>query len=100
MENHALRLAVDRGLSAKLEYVRVNAQMCFRFLAQLPISKKTISTTETDADIMTKVLSALRDRELCRPDFDLDAVPEASVMAPRSDVQDGKVWVRRKPVFS
>ena len=29
---------------------------------------------------MTKVLSAVRHRELCKTDFDFDAVPEASVM--------------------
>ena len=29
---------------------------------------------------MTKVLSAVRHRELCKTDFDLDAVPEASVI--------------------
>ena len=29
---------------------------------------------------MTKVLSAVRHQELCKTDFDLDAVPEASIM--------------------
>ena len=29
---------------------------------------------------MTKVLSAVRHRELCKTDFDVDAVPAASIM--------------------
>ena len=39
-----------------------------------------VGTAENEADIMTKVLSAMRHRELCKTDFDLDAAPEASVM--------------------
>ena len=30
---------------------------------------------------MTKVLSAIRHRDLCKTDFDLDGVPVASIMA-------------------
>ena len=43
--------------------------------AQLPISLHPEGTAENEADIMTKVLSAVRHRELCKTDFDLDAVP-------------------------
>ena len=53
-----------------------------RFISdtQLPISLHRVSTTEKEADIMTKVLSAARHRELCKTDFDLAAVPAASIM--------------------
>ena len=44
-----------------------------------PITLHRVSSTENEADIMTN-LSAVRHRELCRKDFDLVAVPEASVM--------------------
>ena len=54
-----------------------------------------VSTTENTADIMIKVLSAVRHRELCRPDVDLDAVPEASVMAPRSFVSSRRLATSR-----
>ena len=40
-----------------------------------------VSTTENEADVMTKVLSAVRHRELCPTDFDLDGEPAASVMS-------------------
>ena len=76
----ALRMAVSRGSSGKLGHLRVHADTCFRFLAQLPISPHWVSTTENEADIMTKVLSAVRHRELCKTDFDLDGVPVASFM--------------------
>ena len=76
VDNDALRMAVSRGSSAKLGH----ADTCYRFLAQLPISLHRVSTTENEADIMTKVLSAVRDRELCKTDFDLDGVPMASIM--------------------
>ena len=39
-----------------------------------------VSTIENEADIVTKVLSATRHRELCKTDFDLDEVPVASNM--------------------
>ena len=80
MDNGALRLAVGRGSSAKLGHLRVHAETCFRFPGQLPITLHRVSATENEVDIMTKFLSAVRHRELCRTDFDLDAVPEASVM--------------------
>ena len=80
VDNHALRLAVQRGSSAKLGHLRVHAETCFRFLAQLPISLHRVGTAENEADIMTKVLSSVRHRELCKTDFDLDAVPEVSIM--------------------
>ena len=80
VDSDALRLAVGRGSSAKLGHLRVHAKTCFRFLAQIPITLHRVSTTENEADIMTKVLSAVRHRELCRTDYDLDAVPEASAM--------------------
>ena len=81
MDNGALHMAVGRGSSAKLGHLRVHADTCFRFLAQLPISLHRVSTTENEADIMTKVLSAVRHRQLCRTDVDLDAVPAASIVA-------------------
>ena len=81
VDNDALRMAVSRGSSAKLGHLRVHADTCFRFRAQLPISLHRVSTTENEADIMTKVLSAVRHRELCKTDFDLDGVPMASIMA-------------------
>ena len=80
VDNDALRMAVSRGFSAKLGHLRVDADTCFRFLAQLPISLHRVSMTENEADIMTKVLSALRHRELFKTDFDLDGVPVASIM--------------------
>ena len=54
--------------------------MFFDTLAQLPISLYRVSTTENEAHIMTKVLSAARYRELCRTDFDFDAVNVVSIM--------------------
>ena len=80
VDNDALRLAVQRGSSAKLGHLRVHAGTCFRLLAQLPISLHRVGTAENEADIMTKVLSAVRHPEISKIDFDLDAVPEASVM--------------------
>ena len=80
VDNDALRMSVSRGSSAKLGHLRVHADTCFRFLAQLPISLHRVSTTENEADIMTKVLSGVRHRELCKTDFDLDGVPVASIM--------------------
>ena len=80
VDNDALRMVVSRGSSAKLGHLRVHADTCFRFLAQLPISLHRVSTTENEADIMTKVLSAVRHQELCKTDSDLDAVPAASIM--------------------
>ena len=68
VDNDALRMAMSRGSSAKLGHLRVHADTCFRFLAQLPMSLHRVSTTENEADIMTKVLSAV----LCKTDFDLD----------------------------
>ena len=73
MDNDAQRMAVSRGSSAKLGHLRVHADTRFHFLAQLPISLHR-------ADIMTKVLSAVGHQELCKTDFDLDAVPAASFM--------------------
>ena len=84
VDNDALRLAVGRGSSAKLGHLHVHADTCFRFLAQLPISLHRVSTTECEADITTKVLSAVRHRELCKTDFD-----HASVMAPRMMAKSG-----------
>ena len=81
VDNDALRSAVGRGSSAKLGHLLVHAETCFRSMAKLPITLHRVSTTENEADIMTKVLSAVGHRELCRTDLDLDAVPEASVMA-------------------
>ena len=46
VDNDALRSAVGRGSSAKLGHVRVHAETCFRFLAQLPISLHRVGTTE------------------------------------------------------
>ena len=80
VDNDALRLAVHRGSPAKLGHLRVHAETCFRLLAQPPISLHRVGTAENEADIMTKVLSAVRHRQLCKTDFDLDAVLEASVM--------------------
>ena len=60
VDHDALRMAVSRGSSAKLGHLRVHAETCFRFLAHLPISLHRVSTTENEADIMTKVLSAVR----------------------------------------
>ena len=60
VDSDALRLAVGRGSSAKLGPLRVHADTCFRFLAQRPISLHRVFTTENEADIMTKVLSAVR----------------------------------------
>ena len=78
VDNDALHMVVIRGSSAKLGHLRVHATTCFRFLAQLPISLHRVSTTENEADSMTKVLSAMRHRELCKTDFDLDGVPVGS----------------------
>ena len=80
VDNDALRMAVSRGSSAKLGHLRVHADTCFWFLAQLTISLHRVSRTENEADIMTKVLSAVRHRELCKIDFDLDGVPVARIM--------------------
>ena len=80
VDNDALHMAVGRGSSAKLGHLRVHADTCFRFLAQLPVSLHRVSTTENEADILTKVPSAVRHRELCKTDFDLDGVPVASIM--------------------
>ena len=77
VDNDALR----RGSSAKLGHLRVHADTCFRFLAQLPISLHQVSTTENEVDIMTEVLSAVRHRGLGKTDFDLDGVPVANIMA-------------------
>ena len=77
--NDALRMAVSRGSSAKLGHLRVHADTCFRFLPQLPISLRRVSTTEIEADIMTKVLSTVRHREPCKTDFDLDGVRWSSL---------------------
>ena len=98
VDNDALRLAVQRGSSAKLGHLRVHAETCFRLLAQVPISLHRVGTTENEADIMTKVLSAVGHRELCKTDFDLDAVPEAaSCLTQRCvDTLDGEVWDRQK----
>ena len=49
-----MRCAWRRGSSAKLGHLRVHADTCFRFLAQLPISLHRVSTTENEADIVTK----------------------------------------------
>ena len=57
VDNDALRMAVSRGSSAKLGHLRVHADTCFRFLAQLRISLHRVNATENEADIMTKVLS-------------------------------------------
>ena len=78
VDNDALRMAVSRGSPAKLGHLRVHT--CFRFLAQLPLSLHWVSTTENESDIMTEVLSAVRHREICKTDFDLDVVPGASIM--------------------
>ena len=51
-QNHALRLTVGPGSSAKLEHLRVHADACFRFLAQLPFSLHRLSTTEIETDII------------------------------------------------
>ena len=60
VDHDALRMAVTRGSSAKLGHLGVHAETCFRFLAHLPISLHRVSTTENEANIMTKVLSAVR----------------------------------------
>ena len=73
VDNDALRMARSRGSSVKLGHLRVHADTCFRFLAhlaQLPISLHRV----------TKVLSAVRHRGLCKTDFDLDGVLVASIM--------------------
>ena len=95
VHNDALRMAVGRGSSAKLGRLSVHADTCFRFLAQLPISLHRVSTTENEADIMTKVLSAVHHRELCKTDFDLDAVLAHSVKSPRRMAKSGEVGARR-----
>ena len=79
-DGYALRMVVSRGSSAKLGHLRVHADTCIRFLAQLPISLHRVNTTENEADIMTNVLSAVRHQELCKTDFVLDGVPVASIM--------------------
>ena len=88
VDNDALRMAVSRGSSAKLGHLRFHADTCFRFLAQLPISLHRVSTTGNEADIMTKILSAVRHRELCKTDIDLDGVLKQFC----ADTLDGKVW--------
>ena len=65
VDNDALRLTVQRGSSAKLGHLLIHAETCFRFLAQLPFSMHRVGTAENEGDIMTKVLSAVRHRELC-----------------------------------
>ena len=69
VDNDVLRMAVSRGSSAKLGHLRVHADTCFRIAAQLPISLHKVSTTENEADIMTKVLSKIRYRDLCKTDL-------------------------------
>ena len=66
VDNDSLCITVSRGSSAKLRHLRVHADTCFRFLA---------------LHIMTKVLTAIRHRDLCKTNFDLDGVPVASIMA-------------------
>ena len=46
-----------------------------------PCEPVRVSTTEDEADIMTKVLSAVRHREFCKSDVDVHAVLVASVMS-------------------
>ena len=82
--------------SAKLGHLRVHAETCFRLLAQLPISLHQVGTAENEADIMTNVLSAVRHRELCKTDFDLDAVPEACLTQRCVDTLDCEVWDPQK----
>ena len=73
-------LRVKEALDQQSSGISVSARRrVFRFLAQLPITRLTVSTTENEADIMTKVLSA-RHRENCKTDFNLDTVLVASVM--------------------
>ena len=95
VDNDALRMAVSRGSSAKLGHLRVHADDYFRFLAQLPISLHRVSATENEADIMTKVPSGVRHRDLRNTDFDLDAVPAASIMTHTVLCRhpNGKVWM-------
>ena len=75
VDNDALRMAVSRGSSAKLGHLRVHADTCPPFLAQLPISLDRVSTTANETDIMTKVLLAVRHRELCKTDLTLMECP-------------------------
>ena len=89
VDSDALRMAVSRGSSAKLGHLRVHADTCFRFLAQLPISLHRVSTTENEADIMTKVPSAIRHRELCKKGLGW-RLTQFYV-----DTRDGKVWENR-----
>ena len=49
--------------SEQLGHLRVHADACFRFLAQLPILLHWVSTTENE-----------------KTDFDLDGLPGASIM--------------------
>ena len=80
VDNDALRLAVGRGTPGKLGHLRVHTDTCFHILVQLPISLHRVSTTENEADIMTKVLLVVCHRELSKTDIDLDAVPVASIL--------------------
>ena len=80
VDKRCIALGSAKRLVSEARHLRVHAETCFRLLAQLPISLHRVGTAENEADIMTKVLSAVRHRELCKTDFDLDAVPEASVM--------------------
>ena len=65
-DKNALRLAVvEAHQLSKLGHLRVHAEMCFLFFAQIPISLHRVDTTENEADTMTKALSTTRHRELC-----------------------------------
>ena len=79
VDNDALRMAVSKSSSAKLGHLRVHAYTCFRFLAQLPISMHRVGTSANEADHDQGSLG-VRHWELCKTDFDLDAVSVASIM--------------------
>ena len=67
VDNDALRMAVNRGSSAKLVHLRAHTDTCFRFLAQLPISRHRLSTTENAAHIMSSAKQILTLIQCPRP---------------------------------
>ena len=91
VDNDALRLAVGRGSSpcARLDVLSFPGA-AHNFAQSGEYNRKK------EADIMAKVISAARHRDLCKTDFDLDAVPVASVTHAVFCRHDGKVWERQK----
>eukprot|EP00974_Lingulodinium_polyedra_P080507 7798883-Lingulodinium_polyedra.AAC.1 len=57
VDNDAVRLAVERGSSAKMSHMKKHAEVCFSFLNQCGIKLQRVDTSENIADIFTKILS-------------------------------------------